>query len=40
MKWESEAEAFKTVAGEEAVSPAKKKVHYPTTKSRVFSVVD
>ena len=33
-------QAFKTVAGEEAVTPEKTKIHYPTTKSRVFSVVD
>jgi hypothetical protein len=40
VKWENEAVAFKTVAGPEAVTPEKTKIHYPTTKSRVFSVVD
>mmetsp|Transcript_23235 Transcript_23235/g.57034 ORF Transcript_23235/g.57034 Transcript_23235/m.57034 type:complete len:81 (+) Transcript_23235:107-349(+) len=40
VSWDKEAEAFKAVAGEEALSPDKKKIHYPTTKSRVFSAVD
>ena len=37
VEWEKEAEAFKAVAGEEA---KQKKVHYPTTKSRIFCAVD
>ena len=28
------------IPGEEAATPDKTKIHYPTTKSRVFSVVD
>ena len=40
MNWEKEKQVFKAVAGEDAVSPDKKKIHYPTTKSRVFSAVD
>ena len=40
VEWEKEGEAFAEVAGEEAANPAKTKQNFPTTKSRIFSVVD
>jgi hypothetical protein len=40
VEWEKDSEAFAEVAGNEAVNPAKPKQNFPTTKSRIFSVVD
>ena len=40
VEWEKEGEAFAEVAGEEAANPTKTKQNFPTTKSRIFSVVD